>query len=132
MRYLLKKSSSDPDVLAIHFRKRFSPPCQRFETPDDKVDIWLHNEVIGHEDPPVYIKRIWEVDGVVLIRVNHYSLQIEKGTAFRWKEIIGQILAILNVELFPESEPEPITKRTRRRNASEKGILIRASSKKRF
>ena len=132
MKYLLKKSSSDPDVSEIHFRKRFSPLCQRFEAPDEMVGIWLHNEIIGHEDPPPYIKRIWEVDGVVSIRIDHYSIQIEKGTAFRWKEIIGQILAILNVELFPESEPEPITKRTRRRNASKNGIPIQASSKKRF
>lgn len=78
-----------------------------FNSPEDKIERWKGDQMFD-EDPPSYVKRLWEVQGIAGISVDKYDIQLTKGSAFDWNEMLTQIISILNLELFPQEEPEPI------------------------
>jgi hypothetical protein len=44
---------------------------------------------------PQLVKDLLEVDGVVEVGLEPYKISVEKGDAFSWDEIEGEILAVL-------------------------------------
>ncbi len=82
MKYKLE-FQPNPDCIAIHITKRIVQNlCEYFDSPTDKVDVWEDNKIVGQKEPPIYIKRLFEVDGIVGIHLNQYSISLEKGSAF--------------------------------------------------
>jgi hypothetical protein len=100
----------NPDMIQLHIQKRLCTNIESFESPDDKIDVWKGNEIAGVKEPPRYIKRLWEVQGITGITIQHYELSLTKGSAFDWNDMLEQIIAILNLELFPDSDPKIIGK----------------------
>jgi hypothetical protein len=106
MKYKLEYCPN-PDVIQIHLQKRIcSSMIENFESPEDKIDVWEGNVIVSKKDPPNFVKRLWEVSGIELISIEAYNLQIMKGSAFDWVDMLEQIIAILNLELFPDSKAE--------------------------
>lgn len=97
----------NPEVIKFHFQKRLCFGTTLFDSPKAKLKIWEGNDCIEQE-PPTYIKRLWEVPGLVSISIQNYSIQLQKGEAFDWNDMLERITAILNLELFPDSEPEQL------------------------
>ena len=100
----------NPDMIQLHLQKRLCTSIESFDTPDDKIDVWKGNEIVGEKDPPRFVQRLWEVPGITGITIKHYELSLMKGSAFDWNDMLEQIIAILNLELFPDSNPEIIGK----------------------
>jgi len=106
----------------IHLQKRLTKKSyQSLFRPSEKLKILeecnysSEEDFYDHEietDPtPLYIKRIWCIDGIKSIYIDQYSIQIEKGSAFEWDAIPERVISILNLELFPfDSVPEKIVK----------------------
>lgn len=100
----------NPDMIILHVQKRLCTRIETFDSPEDKIDVWKGQEIVGEKDPPAFVKRLWEVEGITGITIQHYDLSLQKGSAFDWNDMLEQIIAILNLELFPDSDPEMLGK----------------------
>lgn len=99
----------NPDCLSIHITKRLvKSGCQRFESSTDKIDIWDNNMVVGQKDPPAFVTRLFEVEGIKTVHIDQYEIDLEKGSVFEWNDMLERIISILNIELFPDDEPQQI------------------------
>lgn len=97
------------DCVTIHLQKRLiNKMIESFNSPDEKIRVYRDNVVIKKLDPPIFVKRLWEVDGIEHIYLHPYSVGITKGTAFDWNDMLERIIIILNLELFSSSEPEQL------------------------
>jgi len=97
-------------MIILHIQKRLCNSIETFNSPEDKIDVWKGQQIVDEKDPPSYIKRLWEVQGITGITIQHYELSLTKGSAFDWNDMLEQIIAILNLELFPDSDPQIIGK----------------------
>ncbi len=97
----------NPNCLSIHVTSRLvNNMCENFESPSDKIDVWNGNTIVGEKDPPVYVTRLFGVDGIKTVHIDQYEISLTKGSAFEWNDMLGRIITILNIELFPDSEPQ--------------------------
>ncbi len=86
-----------PNYAKIEFRSRLSRNWNRYYSDDPDTT----EDVIGKQ----LQEKISNIDGITLVSVDQYTLEIHKARMFTWPELKDQILAILEAE-FPAS-PEP-------------------------
>ncbi len=104
MKYVLEYAAEHPDTVGIHIRERLTEfDYENWDYPGDKSEYGTGT--------PEWAVKIFDIKGIDSVSCSRYTIDVYKGGAFDWDELLPEILAVvkayfsLNEELVEKEPP---------------------------